>query len=68
MWQLITAVLNSVDPGDTVDMIGPVFKRHIQRFENSSLIMTSLREDLLKFHAKVAGNVAKIESFFAVLV
>ena len=59
------AVLKSVDPGDTLDMYEPVFKRHIERFKNSASIMQALRPSLKEFWSKVDGSTAKIEKFFA---
>mmetsp|Transcript_38302 Transcript_38302/g.27777 ORF Transcript_38302/g.27777 Transcript_38302/m.27777 type:complete len:202 (-) Transcript_38302:41-646(-) len=62
--QLVEAVKKSVDPGDTVDMYAPIFKRHIQRFENAKKVMDALTPMLSEFHAKVEGNVEKIAKFF----
>jgi hypothetical protein len=57
-------VLKSVDPGDTLDMYQPVFKRHVQRFENSSAVMGELKDPLTNFYQKVGGKTDKIEAFF----
>mmetsp|Transcript_12643 Transcript_12643/g.20070 ORF Transcript_12643/g.20070 Transcript_12643/m.20070 type:complete len:153 (+) Transcript_12643:3-461(+) len=63
--QLLDAVLKSVDPGDTADMYSATFKRHIQRFKNSSSVMSALKEKLVDFHTKVGGNTGMIENFLA---
>jgi hypothetical protein len=58
-------VLKSVDPGDTLELYQPVFKRHVQRFENSAAVMGELKGPLTKFHTKVGGKTNKIEAFFS---
>jgi hypothetical protein len=58
-------VLKSVDPGDTLELYQPVFKRHVQRFENSAAVMGELKGPLTKLHAKVEGRTDRIEAFFS---
>ena len=58
-------MLKSVDPGDTLELYQPVFKRHVQRFENSAAVMEVLKGPLTKLHTKVGGKTDKIEAFFS---